>query len=401
VNDRAGGAVLETPARVLQVELVDDPDRLVDLRATWESFNARLTDHEAPFFQSHAWNLHVARVRSRRSARRYRACVATIRDGERVIGIWPLSLQRSSGAWIVKSLDEPFGQFAGVVFENSADIVAGVAAVLDALRATGLADGLHLDNVIEGTPLHHALIGLGARGRPFGEAVYVDMREYKTFGEYAQGINKKTRKNLRNLLNRLLRVADAKHVVASDPTQLHKLLTSAFDVRVQWMQHNARTSPAFRDSDFRAVVDGLSQSGVDLLGFTFASTEDELSAQWGFTYLGRYYAYISGKNPQFDPYSPGRLHLGMVIEACKDRGYDVLELMAPASDYKLTWSDHTRKLQALTMPFTIKGYFLLSILGDRVIPATQRMSRLLPHAVRRRLLNLLLRNRPDTHTSSF
>ena len=400
MNDRVGGAVLGRTAPALQVELIDDLDRLVGLRETWESFAARLSDHPAPFFQSHAWSLHVAQVRHRRSPHRFRLCVATIREAERVIGIWPLSLQRSAGAWIAKSLDEPFGQFAGVLFEDPAAIAAGVSAVVDALCAAGLADGLQLDNVIEGTPLYHALIRLGARGKPFGEAVYVDMRGCKTYAEYAQSINKKTRKNLRNLLNRLLRVADAKHVVASDPEQLRNLLTSAFDVRVQWMHHNARTSPAFRDPDFRAIVESLTQSGVDLLGFSFASTDNQLSAQWGFTYLGRYYAYMSGKNPQFDAYSPGRLHLGMVIEACKDRGYDVLELMAPASDYKLTWSDRTKRLQALTLPFTTKGH-LLSLLADRLIPATRRVLRLLPQAWRKRLLNLVLRNRPDAPTNDF
>src|SRR5690242_19064242 len=149
VNDRAGGAVLGRTALALKVELIHDPDQLVGLRETWESLSARLSDHPAPFFQSYAWSLHVAQVRHRRSPHRFRPCVATIREAERVIGIWPLSLQRSSGAWIAKSLDEPFGQFAGVVFEDPAAIAAGVSAVVDALRASGVADGLQLDNVIE------------------------------------------------------------------------------------------------------------------------------------------------------------------------------------------------------------------------------------------------------------
>jgi CelD/BcsL family acetyltransferase involved in cellulose biosynthesis len=108
---------------------------------------------------------------------------------------------------------------------------------------------------------------------------------------------------------------------------------------------------------------------------------------------------MSGKNPQFDAYSPGRLQLGMVIEACKDCGYDVLELMAPASDYKLTWSERTRRLQVLSLPFTTKGYVVLSVVGDRLIPATRRVLHLLPRAFRKRLLNLLLRNRPEAPNS--
>jgi hypothetical protein len=87
------------------------------------------------------------------------------------------------------------------------------------------------------------------------------------------------------------------------------------------------------------------------------------------------------------------MHLGMVIEACKNRGIDILELMAPASAYKLTWTNDRKKLHVLSMPFTIRGYVLLNILADKVVPATRAASRLLPHAVRKRLLNPLLTNR--------
>jgi CelD/BcsL family acetyltransferase involved in cellulose biosynthesis len=174
------------------------------------------------------------------------------------------------------------------------------------------------------------------------------------------------------------------------------MLTQAFDARLDWMQQHARTSPAFRDPDFRALVEGLITAvDMDLLGFSFASKDSELSTQWGFSYLGRYYAYMSGKNPRFDEFSPGRLHLGMVIEACKNRNIDILELMAPASDYKLTWSDRTRRLHNIVMPFTVHGYMLLNIFTGKLLPATRSASRLLPHAVRKCLLNPLLTNRVD------
>jgi CelD/BcsL family acetyltransferase involved in cellulose biosynthesis len=393
VNEAAHAAFQDRAQRQLQVDLIADPVRLPQLGAAWESLNACQSDHEAPFFQSHAWNLHVARVRAQRSAHRYRLCVAMVRDGDRLIGIWPLSLQRMLGAWIARSLDEPFGQFAGVIFERKTDIAAGVAAVLEALRTSGLADGLQLANVIEGTSLYHALLNGGARDKVSNDAVYVDMSSYGSFSEFAESVNKKTRKNLRNLLNRLKRVSEVEHTIADDPLRIRAMLTSAFDARLEWMQEYARTSPAFRDPDFRAIVESLTEAnGIHLLGFCFASKASALSTQWGFTYLGRYYAYMSGKNSRFDEFSPGRLHLGMVIEACKNRGIDILELMAPASDYKLTWTDRRRPLHVLVMPFTFRGHALLNILADMAISATRSAARLLPQAVRKRILNTLLNN---------
>jgi CelD/BcsL family acetyltransferase involved in cellulose biosynthesis len=161
-------------------------------------------------------------------------------------------------------------------------------------------------------------------------------------------------------------------------------------MRLAWMQRFGRTSPAFRDPDFRTIVEQLNDSkGVALLGFSLTSNDGVVSTQWGFEYLGRYYAYMSGKDPRYDEFSPGRVHLGMVIEACLDRGIGVLELMSPASDYKLTWGDSTRRLHSFSLPFSVKGS-LFSLVTDTLLPATRSASKLLPHSMRRHLINQLL-----------
>jgi hypothetical protein len=107
----------------LRIEFVTDLAQLEALAGPWETLNARLADHDAPFFQSFAWSIHVARVRSSRSADRYRVCVAKVLRGARLVGLWPLSLQRHGRAWLARSLDDPFGQFAGTVFHDRDDIV--------------------------------------------------------------------------------------------------------------------------------------------------------------------------------------------------------------------------------------------------------------------------------------
>jgi CelD/BcsL family acetyltransferase involved in cellulose biosynthesis len=128
---------------------------------------------------------------------------------------------------------------------------------------------------------------------------------------------------------------------------------------------------------------------IGLLAFALVGASDSIATQWGFTYLGRYYAYLSARNSRYDECSPGRLHLGMVVEACGKRGIEVLELMAPPSDYKLTWTDQTKQLSVFVMPFNLKGYWILSMLSARIIPAIQYASRLLPQAARRRLVKFL------------
>jgi CelD/BcsL family acetyltransferase involved in cellulose biosynthesis len=219
----------------LRVEVVNQLSELERLKDDWEALNRRSSDHDAPFFQSYGWCLHVAKVRLERSPDRYRLCVATLWRGERLIGLWPLSVQRASGAWIVKNLDDPFGQFAGVVFENSADIPVGVEAVLDFLRTQRWADGLQIESVIAGSALHQALVAADASQRVSNRAVYVDLRRYRSFQEFMNGINKKTRKNLRNLMNRLRRSGNVEHVVTSDRVHVKDIIHAAFEGRLAWI----------------------------------------------------------------------------------------------------------------------------------------------------------------------
>lgn len=371
------------------MEFKTELSELPSLAQKWEALNGCQSDHDAPFFQSYAWNYHVARVRSNGSQRDYRLLVATIWRGADLIGLWPLSLQQRLGARMARSLDDPFGQFAGVLFQEASDVAPGVAAVLDALRSR--ADGMRIGAVVAGSPLHEALLRRGARTTPAQEAVFVDLRSYPSIKDFRRSVNSKTRKNLRNLGNRLQRAHQTEHIVAEVPARLESILRETFGARVQWMHRNGRTSPAFRDDDFRTLVTGLTQAeGIRLLGFSLATKDASISAQWGFVYAGRYYAYISAMDPSYDKYSPGRMHLAMVIEACFDRGIEVVELMPPASRYKLEWSDRTKKLETMTIPFSVRGRLIFEIAGWAA-PTARSLSRALPEFLRRRLVRRLNR----------
>ena len=379
-----------TDRQSLSVKFVTTLAELEALKERWETFNRLSNDHESPFFQSYAWCLQVARICLQQSPERFRLCVATVWRDDTLAGIWPLSLQKMSGAWIVKNLDDPFGQFAGVIFQRQRDIQRGVAAVIETLKASRLADGLLIDAVVEGTPLHLALAGLDVRRRFANLAVLVDMRSYASFNDYAESVNKKTRKNLRNALSRLRRRAEVVSTIVSDHSQVGEIISKAFAGRLDWMHEFGRTSPAFRNANFHSVLESLSKNPqIELLGFSLTAGDDHIATQWGFTYLGKYYAYLSARDASYNEFSPGRLHLGMVIEACKTRGIDVLELMPPASGYKLTWTDRSKRLDGFSMPFNPRGYVALNLLQEKILPSIQRVSRLVPNIIRKRLIGCL------------
>ena len=113
---------LERPAPApLRVEFKTELSDFPPLAERWETLNRRLSDHDAPFFQSYAWNHYVAQVRAKLSASDFKLLVATVWRGADLVGVWPLALRRRSGLWIARSLDAPFGQMAGVSFSETAE----------------------------------------------------------------------------------------------------------------------------------------------------------------------------------------------------------------------------------------------------------------------------------------
>ena len=393
MSTAVSGLPVNVQAAPLQVDFILQLAQLEPLAQQWETLNETASDHDAPFFQSYAWNYHVARIRLERSPQRFKLLTATIRRGDELIGIWPLSLQLNSGAWIARSLDDPFGQFAGVIFRRTEDIGPGVAAVVNMLSNGALADGLKIEGLLAGSALHTALIAAGATTSEANHAVYVDLRQHTSIGDFRQSVNKKTRKNLRNLRNRLERAHQLTEQIIDERSKLGPMLEDTLAARQRWMGDFGRTSPAFRDDDFKSVITGLALAGgINLIGFALATEEAVASAQWGFVYLGRYYAYLSAKNPDYDEFSPGRMHLGLVIEACMARGIKLLELMAPASDYKLDWTDCTKRLDVAVLPITVKGRIALCAGAMLDSDWARRLSHALPEALRKALIRRINRH---------
>ena len=108
----------------LRVDFVTDIAQLPALAEKWEALNVG-RDHDAPFFQSYVWNMHVARVRTAACGSKFKLLVATVWEGDELVGVWPLSLQCTNGVWVACSLDDPFGQFAGVAFGRDEHIARG------------------------------------------------------------------------------------------------------------------------------------------------------------------------------------------------------------------------------------------------------------------------------------
>lgn len=381
------GEVVEFQPGALRVEFVTELSRLPALAGWWDRMNDGQSHHSATFFQSFAWNHHVARVRLANAKADFRLMVATVLRDDVIVGIWPLSLQRSAGAWVARSLDDPFGQFAGVSFRDEADIAPGVTAVLGALR--GRADGICIEAVIAGSALHKALLEHKAEVTSMQEAVVVDLRPFSSFEAFVKTVGRTKRKALRQRRRQLEAAHQVQHIVADDSETLATIVKETFDTRARWLRRNGRTSPAFRRPEFRALVEGLhGVPGIELRATALQTEQKRIATEWGFVHAGTYYYYMNAMDSDYVRFSPGRLKMGLSFEDCFRRGLKVIELLAPAMRYKLEWKGGTKRLETLSLPLNYKGWFAMNTV-DWVIASSRRWSRALPESLRRSLVRRL------------
>ena len=379
----------------LSAETVVAESRLVALEHEW-----RLLEQGAKgaiFFQSFDWCRFIWRTRN---AQREVVCaeprVIVVRDGDGVVAIWPLAIVRGNGGRFAQDLSEPFGQYSDILLAARTDIDTVMQLALTEI-ARWRVDGLVLRKVRTDAGL---AAWMKARASPFGVgemAPAVELSAFAGFDDYRRSINAKTRKNLRNYRNRLAREGVIKHAVIDAQPERAAVIERCFLERSDWLETSGRSSSAFADPLFPAVVTGLARAEAGApavmamrLGLEQPDgTDADLSVHWGFIHQGRYYAFMAAKNPEFDDCSPGRLHLEDVIAACSERGVGTVDMLLPAMPYKLTWATTSVGVNGYGLALTTRGRLVIRGWHGLLRPALKSALVALPPVVRKHAMLLL------------
>jgi CelD/BcsL family acetyltransferase involved in cellulose biosynthesis len=368
----------------LQVVLLEAAGQFRVYKDAWQGLE-RVTPN-ACFFESYSWCGHVAETLSLTFLNRYAPLVAIGTRQGVVVALWPLSRQKRSGIWQLRPLDHPFGQFAGILYSDEAAAEELVKATLALVRAKHLADVLRIDRVLDGSPLHVALTKFGASTRGQVGAPVIDTRPWPSFEALKSSRNKKTMKNLRNSMNRLSKAGKHEHHVATGDQKTIAIIKETFRLRSEWLDDKGLTAPQFRSAAHEDILLGGEAWQLDSMrtGFELVCDGKPIAYQWGFLHLNRYYAYMSATNPEAILLSPGRLHLAFVVSESICRGVDGMELLTPASSYKLVWTDTVRRLVDMAMPLSARGR-IHDLLWERSLrPMLKASFYAMPAFIRRR-----------------
>lgn len=374
-------ALAQAAEEALEITLLSARADLQALEPAWRALEAAT---DAPtFFQSFAWCGHVAEVRASANPDGYRPLVAVARRHGEVVALWPLSLQRSLGSWVVRNLDDPFGQFAGVLARDAGDAEALVAGALATIARQRLSGSAFIERILVGSPLHQAMLPHRPRLAPADAAVALDLAPFASFEDLKRSRNRKSMKNLRNATNRLNAAGVCARRLHREGPELDALIARASQRRRAWLDARGMSSPAFRLAEHARILHGGADWGLaaERIGFELTLDGVSIAGQWGFLHRGRYYAYMSAFDPAFEHLSPGKLQLAQAIEGAMALGVVGVEMLTPASDYKLVWSDRTRQLVNATLAWSSGARLRHAIWDGGIRPAMKAAYYALPASV--------------------
>jgi CelD/BcsL family acetyltransferase involved in cellulose biosynthesis len=384
-------AVAPAHSGMLTVQTIDDIAGLADIEAAWRALDA--TSSSPIFFQSFAWCSFIWRTRLRATKTSTIAPkVVVIRRGASIVAIWPLAVTSGLTGRYAHDLSEPFGQYSECLIAPGIDPAAVGDVALAELRRWAI-DGLILRRVRDDAALRPWLEKVARTIGSSEAAPAVELSAFDGFDAYRRSLNSKTLKNLRNYRNRLSRLGALHHEVIDEQTARSEAMAHCFAGRTDWLQASGLTSTAFADPAFTHVVAGLA-AGTDgapevmVMSLSLASAEAEgcsadVSVQWGFVQNKRYYAFMSARNPIYDAYSPGRLHLEDVVAACAKRGLETVDLLVPAMPYKLGVSTTSVSVDGFAIALSVRGQLFVNGWHGAVRPVMKSTMLALPASVRR------------------
>lgn len=397
---------------VLSVETLSTASAFDAIADDWHALEA---DSAAPvFFQSFRWSHFIAQTRERLAASAepgrtaFSPRVVVVRHGGRIVLIWPLAITRMFSARVAQDLTEPFGQYSDALLATDCDAFATLDAAWREIT-TWRVDALLLQRVRSDANIAGWLNARGHRVGEPREAPFVGLSTFPDFDAYHRSIRAKTRKNLRNYRNRLARTGALQHRLISDVGEIHDLTRLCLTWRSDWLSASGLSSAAFQHVAFERVIEGLASGSEDapplqlmMLALergpgdarangTGASSqtlhdrpEDRIVAiQWGFRHGDRYYAFMSAKNPSFDAFSPGRLHLEDVIATCAAEGIATVDMLVPRMAYKDTWATGAATVDSFGLANSMRGRLIVDVWHNIARPALKSAALRLPPGLRR------------------
>ena len=169
--------------------------------------------------------------------------------------------------------------------------------------------------------------------KPAAKAPYIDLKGFETFEDFSKGLHSKMRRDIGRQKRRMSELGSLELKQIRDVDKALEILPALEKVRKEkWVVAN-RTKDFYRNLVILGLKSGIVQLSV------LESDGRPICWHLGFLYKGKYYNYVMVFNPEMAAYSPGKIHLAMIIEAAIKLKLDVFDFMLGVEDYKFQWAN--------------------------------------------------------------
>lgn len=358
----------------LRLEILDEGGRGLDtLAEEWDKLYSRVPDASPALRRrwcAEGWAT-VGRPRGRE------LFVSVVRDGDRLVAVWPLTISREDGRRIAR--------WAGSETQEERDVLmhpAANRADVSSLLMTALFDR-EVDLVMAPyVPARSAFVSLFGEQAGFVahryDIAYVTMiADWSDFDSYYRARPASLRSGQRNRWRRLNRLGEPNLWFPNTGAEAESLFDWLVEQKLAWVARNQRANYALGSPETieflrKAVIDGLAEHTSSLCALR--ADERIVAGKYSFCGASEYYSTLTAYDPAFAAVSPGRLLTELFVRHCFHEGVRSIDWSIGLGHWKSIWADRRRSLGTFALVASRSGWGALPSehrpnQGDRLIEA--------------------------------
>jgi CelD/BcsL family acetyltransferase involved in cellulose biosynthesis len=173
---------------------------------------------------------------------------------------------------------------------------------------------------------------------------YIDLQQYAKSDEFLSSLSSSVRGDVRRQMRRLTECGEIKFAE-------YENLPSANLILAEFLQHHSKRWPnAYKAPNFHQnILNHALTCGI--AHFSILQINDEMiSWHLGFEFMNRYYYYMPAINEKWQRFSPGKIHLNILIERAIERKLSIFDHLRGEESYKAGWSTGISELYELYRP---------------------------------------------------
>ena len=327
--------------------------------------------------------------------------IVTARRRGRLVLVAPLVVERFAGLKIVTWLGAPVSQYGDIIAEEGPHLMPALRRAWAFLIDTVRPDAVRLNKTRADAVVGPLLDELGLRTTQRQIAPYIDFGASDSYAAFETRYPARDRKNRRRLNKRLQETGTVE--LTRTGVEVSPALGSrmgdhgrsagaaAIDVvemKRRWLTAKGLVSPALTDPRFAPFFAAAASStdrpaGVAISALTISGKP--IAMEIAIECRERASLHVIAYEQGYEKFGPGSLLMERSLESRLDRGFAVVDLLAPGSAYKQEWTDTSVEVLDRACGFGVAGRIYADLFLAVIRPRLKAAVEAMPVKWRRRL----------------